>query len=148
MLLSDDGIGSRVSAELRKRKWLAGAQIVDAGCALASVLLSHEEADVIVILDAVKGGGAPGDVYRFRIDELPGVRRARSPYKSVHEIGLEDSVALARLAWRRTPDIIAIGIEPASLETGLELSPALSLRFGSIVDYVEKEIKRMAEGGE
>jgi len=146
-LLSDDGIGPRVCAELAKRKLPAGVQITDAGCALSTVLLSHEEADAILILDAVRGGGTPGDVYSFPIDELPGPRRARSPYKAVHEIGIEDSVALARIAWGKNPDITIIGIEPASLEIGMELSPALARKFGAILNLIETEVKRMAEGG-
>ena len=67
-LLRDEGVGCHVAHAL-DRIPVRDVQIVDAGTSF-DVLQLHEDADKLIIVDAVKGGGMPGQIYRFELDDL------------------------------------------------------------------------------
>ena len=71
ILLSDEGVGIRVVEELRKRELPEGVELHD-GATLGLTLLNFlDGADKAIIVDAVKAGGNPGDVYCFHFKEIP-----------------------------------------------------------------------------
>jgi hydrogenase maturation protease len=99
------------------------------------------EADRLIIVDAVKGGEAPGSIYRFDIKDAPTYPDA---YKtSVHQIGILEVVHLSELVGK-TPETVIIGIEPRSLDMGMELSPEVEAKLPRIIELVFEEVNRPA----
>ena len=144
ILLKDDGIGVRV-AEYIKEKRLLPPQIdvVDGGTGGIQLISIIKDADCLIIIDAVKGGGRPGNIYRFTIDDIP-VNIAQKT--SLHELGLQEVFALLDLSEGKRPEtVIIIGIEPGEVAYGMDLSPKLKAvvpkAAGVVVDEVEKIFK-------
>lgn len=92
----------------------------------------------MIIIDAVKGGPPPGSIYRFEIGEG---RNCPSGFKtSVHQIGILEVLDLSELIGK-TPHTTVIGIEPKSLEIGMELSPEVNGKIPRVIDLILKELK-------
>jgi hydrogenase maturation protease len=97
------------------------------------------DADRLIVVDAVKGGAAPGSIYRFDIEDAPS---SPEEYKtSVHQISILEVVHLSELVGE-TPMTTIIGVEPKSIDMGMELSPELEAKLPKIIDLVFEEIKR------
>ena len=63
VLLGDEGVGCHVAHALEELS-LPDVKVIDGGTCPDALQLV-EGADKLVIVDAVKGGGMPGQVYRF-----------------------------------------------------------------------------------
>ncbi len=144
-LLSDEGVGVAVAKELMNEKLPAGVHVMDAGCALLNVLIDLDEFDKVIIVDAVSGGGKPGDIYRFDSSALADKASAPRCSASLHEIGILESIAMAEISGAKVPPITIIGVEPAKLELGTELSDQLKSKIPDIVRILKNELAETPE---
>lgn len=124
ILLKDDGIGVRVVEYIKEKKLLPPQiDVVDGGTGGIQLISIIKDEDCLIIIDAVKGGGRPGSIYRFTIDDIP-VNIAQKT--SLHELGLQEVFALLDLSEGKRPEtVIIIGIEPGEVKYGMDLSPEL-----------------------
>lgn len=140
LLLSDEGVGVHVANELVKLELPPGVTVVEGGTDGFRLINVITEADRLIVVDAVKGGGAPGSIYRFDINE---VQNCPSGFKtSVHQIGILEVINLSGLIGK-TPQTTVIGIEPESLEMGMELSPEVKAKIPRIIELIKEELKRI-----
>ena len=142
VLLRDEGIGCHVAHALEEIP-LPDVKIIDGGTC-PDVLQFIEGADKLVIVDAVKGGGAPGQIYRFRLEDITLEQR---PFLSLHDVGLVDSLMLMQF-WRKTREAVIIGVEPREINWGLELSPELQEKMPQIIDAILAELNNTNPKGE
>jgi hydrogenase maturation protease len=134
VLQQDDGIGVRVVEALQARGLPSGVQAFDAGTSPDAYYLA-EGADKLILVDAVKAGGAPGSVYRLRLEEAEGLPAAGS----VHEIGLIDGLRLLELSGTKPKQVVIIGVEPREVGLGMELSSELEGKLEQIAERVLEE---------
>lgn len=73
VLLSDEGIGVHVANELSTMELPPGVSVVEGGTDGFRLLNIITETDRLIVIDAVKGGAAPGSIYRFNVDEVKNV---------------------------------------------------------------------------
>jgi hydrogenase maturation protease len=140
LLLSDEGVGVHVATELMKMDLPQEVSVVEGGTDGFGLLNIITEADRLIVIDTVKGGGAPGSIYRFNIDK---VQSCPSGFKmSVHQIGILEVVNLSGLIGK-TPHTTVIGIEPKSLDIGMELSPEIKAKIPRIIELVLAELKNL-----
>ncbi|MDP2754162.1 MAG: HyaD/HybD family hydrogenase maturation endopeptidase [Nitrospirota bacterium] len=140
LLLSDEGVGVHVANELVKLELPPGVTVVEGGTDGFRLINVITEADRLIVVDAVKGGGAPGSIYRFDINE---VQNCPSGFKtSVHQIGILEVINLSGLIGK-TPQTTVIGIEPESLEMGMELSPEVKAKIPRIIELIWDELKNL-----
>lgn len=145
LLLSDEGIGVHVANRLMDMELPPGVRVVEGGTDGFKLMNVVVEADRLIVVDAVKGGGPPGSIYRFDIHDAPSSPDA---YKtSVHQIGILEVVHLSELIGE-TPETTIIGVEPKSLDMGIALSPELEAKLPRIIDLVFEEIRRPFGGSE
>ena len=142
VLLRDEGIGCHV-AHVLERVPLPDVEVVDGGTC-PDLLQLLEDADKLVIVDAVKGGGVPGQIYRFRPQDIT---LDQKRVVSLHDMSLVDSLKLRQL-WHNTADTVIIGVEPKELSWGLELSPELEEKVPQIVDVILDELNNTKPKGE
>ena len=142
VLLRDEGIGCHVAHALESVP-LPDVEVVDGGTC-PDLLQLAEYADKLVIVDAVKGGGMPGQIYRFRPQDITLDQKG---FVSLHDMSLVDSLKLTQL-WHNTVDAVIIGVEPKELSWGLELSPELEEKVPQIVDIVLDELNNTKPKGE
>jgi hydrogenase maturation protease len=138
VLLRDEGIGCHVAHALEEIP-LPDVKIIDGGTC-PDVLQFLEDTDKLVIVDAVKGGGTPGQIYRFHLEDIT---LEQKPFLSLHDVGLVDNLMLMQL-WHNISEAIIIGVEPGEINWGLELSPELQEKMPQIIDTILSELNTSA----
>jgi hydrogenase maturation protease len=142
VLLRDEGIGCHVVHALEGIP-LPDVKIIDGGTC-PDVVQFLEGADKLVIVDAVKGGGTPGQIYRFHLKDIT---LEQKPFLSLHDVGLIDSLMLMQL-WHNIDETVIIGIEPREINWGLELSLELQEKMPQIIDAILSELNNTNPKGE
>lgn len=125
ILLTDDGVGVHAVRQLQQDP-PEGAIVAEVGTAVLDALPLLEDVDVIVAIDAVQAGGSPGTVYCFDLDEVD-----RRQDLSLHDYGI--AAAVQALPPEGRPDVTIIGVEPAVLDYGMQLSPAVRAALPQVV---------------
>jgi hydrogenase maturation protease len=145
ILLSDEGVGPKVAWRLKAEyRFPPNVEIYDGGTTGLGLLPYISEADYLVIVDAINGPGEPGSVYRYTVDDF----ELNIPKKmSIHDVGLIECLALAELDGRIPRQTIILGVKPASLKPGMELTDAVASKVDMLVEMVVKEIGEMGFGG-
>jgi len=138
ILLKDEGVGCHVVHALEGIP-LPEVKIIDGGTC-PDVLQLLEDADKLVIVDAVKGGGTPGQIYRFHLEDIT---LEQKPFLSLHDMGLVDNLMLMQF-WRNIGEAVIIGVEPREINWGLELSPELREKMPQIIDAILSELNTSA----
>ena len=138
LLLKDEGVGVHIAHALQQVNMPHGVEIIDGGTS-PDLPAYFDEADKLIIIDAVKAGGEPGTAYRFHPDDLtPEAERAIS----VHQFGLGQSLKMMSLMGNKPKEIVIIGIEPKEIGWGTELSAELEQRVPEIIKVVVGEISQ------
>jgi hydrogenase maturation protease len=141
-LLRDEGIGCHVAHALEDIP-VPDVEIIDGGtCPDLSQFLEY--ADKLIIVDAVKGGGTPGQIYRFHLEDIT---LEQKPFLSLHDVGWLDSLILMQHR-HNIDEAVIIGVEPGEIDWGLELSPELQGKVPQIVDTVLSELNNASPKGE
>lgn len=139
LLCRDDGIGVRIAVEMQGIDKYSKIRIVDGGTAPDLIGLLDDRVNKLIIVDALRGGGRPGDIYRLELHEE---NISEGPAASLHGMGVLDSLMLMRQLGQQPPQVILIGIEPADVSHGLHLSPVIEAMIPSIIGAVESEFER------
>lgn len=139
LLLRDEGFGVHLIKILRKEDLgYPNVEIVDGGTSPEIVSLV-EGASKLIIIDAVKGGKEPGTIYRFNIND---VSFTNSPMGlSLHQMGVADSLKMLELLGKQPKTTIVIGIEPMTIDYGLELSQEIQGKMPQIIGLIKEEIR-------
>jgi len=142
VLLRDEGIGCHVAHALEMTP-VPDVEVIDGGTC-PDILQLIEGAEKLVIVDAVKGEGMPGQIYRFRPEDITLDQKG---VVSLHDMSLVNGLQLMQL-WHNTGDTVIIGVEPRELSWGLELSPELQEKMPQIIDAVLGELNNTNPKGE
>ena len=126
-LLRDDGVGVH-AARLLKVVLGEQALVVEVGTAVLSALHLFEAADKILAIDAMQAGGQAGAVYTFSPQDVAENDRQLS----IHELNLVGSLRFLPEG-RRAKQIKIIGVEPQTIEFGMELTGALQAALPTVV---------------
>jgi hydrogenase maturation protease len=138
LLLKDEGVGVHLVQKLTDAVDDANVKIVDAGTYPDFPFLVDDSTDKLIIVDAVKAGNKPGTIYRFNLDDID--LDSTLPI-SLHEMGVLDSLKTMALFDRSPKSTVIIGIEPKTIDFGLELSLEIEGKLPKIISLVLKEIE-------
>ena len=138
ILLSDEGIGVHVAHKLQeiKQDGELPVEIIDGGTSPAFFWLV-EGFDRLILIDAVRGGGDPGTVYRFQLENIVPEEKQ---IISAHDLDLMYNLKMMELTGTRPVEVVIIGIEPREIAAGMELSPDLNDKIPHIIKVVKREI--------
>ena len=139
--MADDGIGLWVVEHLARRGLEQGFEavaIADEGTRLLFYLT--ENTDKIVIIDAVDMGLEPGEYRLFKPEDVE-TQGAISGI-TTHEGDILRVLELAASLHYHIPPVTILGIQPAILGPGLELSPALERQFDTYFRVALEEVVR------
>jgi hydrogenase maturation protease len=133
VFLGDDAFGVEVVQRLAREQPPAGVELLDVG--IRGVHLAYQLMDgyeVLVLVDAVSRGDAPGTVTVLE-PTLPHLAPVPlDPHRLEPGPLLASIVALGALPAR----VVLVGCEPADLDEGMGLSPAVDAAVGPAVDAV------------
>lgn len=137
-LLGDDGLGLVVLETLRAG-WEIPAEVslVDGGTWGMNLLPVIEDADPLILADAIDAHQPPGTFLTLERADLP---RYLALKVSPHQIDLREVLALAELRDRLPERTVAIGAQPATLETRYGLSPALQATVEPLATAVAERL--------
>jgi hydrogenase maturation protease len=138
LLLQDEGAGVRALAEFEGNyETPAGVELIDGGTSGIELLQYIQGKDYLIILDVVKSGKLPGDLIRMEGEEVPALFQKKI---SPHQLGLSDLLAAVQLTDKMPLGVVLFGIEPKSIDTGLELSDEVGRNLGELADMVAREL--------
>jgi hydrogenase maturation protease len=129
-LMTDDGMGIHFVRQI-----FAGliplpvtgknVEILDGGT-LGYLLIDRlAGSDALIVIDAANMSASPGEVRTFQ-DEAMDAFLQGNRMSSVHEVGLNDLLQMMSLKGETPRRRALIGVQPASVGWGTELSPALA----------------------
>lgn len=139
-LMGDDGLGLAVLEELRTGYALPpDVELVDGGTWGMNLLPVIEDADELILIDAIDVGETPGTFVRLEHHRLP---RYLATKISPHQVDLRDVLALAELRGTLPADTVALGLQPQSVEFRNSLSDVLRCRIPTLAAAVAQELAR------
>ncbi|MEM8956250.1 MAG: HyaD/HybD family hydrogenase maturation endopeptidase [Pseudomonadota bacterium] len=115
VLWADEGFGVRC-VETLAQNWAfdEDVQILDGGTQGLYLLPFLEEADILLVFDAIDYGLPPGTLKVIDGDDVPAFMGAKK--MSLHQTGFQDVIATARLMGYCPETLILIGCQPEELE--------------------------------
>ena len=139
VLLEDDGVGAVAVADLVDRYEVPdGVCVFDGGTLGLSLLPYIEDADRVILVDAVNADAEPGTLVRLDGDDVaPAVATRLSP----HQVGVADLLDGARWLERYPPRLILLGLVPRSIELHVGLSPRVRDAIGDLVERIVLEAR-------
>ena len=139
ILLRDEGVGVQaVRALLERYEVPSSLEIVDGGTSGLDLLPFIEGRDRVLFVDAVNFGQEPGYLGELNNEKIPAFFAAKS---SLHHLGLADVLAAAQLLDTLPKEVCLIGIQPHTLEPGLELSPVLQARLDDFLEQILAKLR-------
>ena len=142
-LLTDDGVGVQAIRQLRAEPADAAVELVDGGTLNFTLLQYLEDAPAMIVIDAADLDARPGTVRVFEGEEMDrmvaGGRR-----NSVHEAGLADLMAMARLKDCLPERRALITVQPQCIDWGEALSPAVARALPGICERARLLAERWA----
>jgi hydrogenase maturation protease len=138
VLLQDEGLGVRALERLEARYALPGGVRAMDGGTLGLDLLPHlEGVSCLIVIDAVRTGQPAGTVVRL-VDEA--IMPVLALKLSVHQVGLRELLGASQLLGRHPEHVVLWGMEPAHMDWGLALSPAVEAGIDGLVEAVAGEL--------
>ncbi|MHB1000012.1 MAG: hydrogenase maturation protease [Armatimonadota bacterium] len=134
LLLKDDGVGVHAVNELQKAP-PPGTTVVEVGTAVLDALHLLEWADRIIAIDAMQAGGMPGTIYSFTLNDV----MECSQQSSLHELNL--LAAFRFIPDHKKPEILILGVEPLSIDYGLDLTEPVQAALPQLLEAVYAIVK-------
>lgn len=123
VLLADEGVGVHTVRRLEEEyDFPPQVRLMDGGTLGVSLMDYIQSCDYLIVVDAVRGGHAPGSVYRL---EEEGLRKSLGLSDSMHQVDLVDTLIMCELATGKRPDAVVFGMEPKDIPMDA-LNPELS----------------------
>lgn len=141
LLLTDEGVGVHVINRMMEMDFPPEVELVEGGVDGLRLMSVVVGTDRLIVVDAVKGGGSPGSIYRFGPEDI--VSHTDTSKMSVHQIGILEVIRLSGLVGK-LPKTTIIGVEPKSVEVGMELTPEIQSKVPRIIELVSNELKDSA----
>ena len=153
LLLRDEGVGVHVVRALTDQAARGTlsipeeVELVDGGTFGIDLLERLAGRRKVIVVDAVQVTAAetaepskvtPGAILRFTAADL---ERRQTADLSLHQIGLFETLAMARQLGCAVGEVVILGIVPKTLEPGLELSPEVAAALPKVIELVLKEIR-------
>jgi len=142
VLNRDDGVGP-YAVHVLDAEWemAPDVEVIDGGTPGLDLISVLHGAEAVVVVDAVRDRGAPGDVKRYpRAEILRGAPRlAMSP----HEPGLRDALLTMEFQGSTPADVTLWGAIPESVELGPGLTAVGKGAVPALLDGVLAELRRL-----
>lgn len=137
-ILTDEAAGVRaVEALERAYKIPPTVQVIDGGTSGMEMIEDLSNLDFLIVIDVVKTGAAPGTLVKIAGNQIPVFFRNKL---SPHQIGLPDVLASLELLDAIPKEIVVLGVEPISLELGMEMTPTVAEKVPQLVEMAVSEL--------
>lgn len=142
LICSDDGVGVLAAQHLQAQRAALppGVTVLDGGTLGLSLLPYVEDADVLLLLDAVRAEKSAGQLVRLTGEQVITAVRERL---SAHQLGVAELLSAARLQGRYPRRVTLLGLVPAHVGLGTELSAPVAAGLDTLVAAAKLELATM-----
>jgi len=131
ILLKDEGVGVHVVNAIKQRYTFSPAvEIIDGGTLGLDLLPLFEGKEKVLLVDAVDFAKEAGHIDKIEDQNIPAVLLSKL---SVHHIGLSDVLFASDLMDIKPAKITLIGIQPESLDLGLDMTDIISSKVEDLI---------------
>jgi hydrogenase maturation protease len=124
VLMGDDAIGPYILKILESRyEFPTNVVLDDLGTPGLGITSFFSDYDAIILIDAVRADGCPGDLKLYRKDQLVQIRI--QPRMSPHDPALVEALLFAELSGICPEEVLLVGVIPDSCELGCSMTPAM-----------------------
>lgn len=136
----DDAAGLLIARKLREQLPHA-LEVIEQSGEGAALLESWENAESVILVDAVQSGAAAGTIHRFEAhaQALP----SNFFHYSTHAFSVAEAVELARALNRLPPLLVVYGIEGKNFAHGAPLSSEVESAIAEAVVRIQHEAEAM-----
>ena len=140
-LFSDEGFGVRVVEKMEQEyEFSDDVLLVDGGVLGINLLGVISKPKHLIVVDAIKNKGEPGDLHRLEGDAIPERIRAKN---SLHQVDFLEALTLCQ-ALDHVPETVIVGVEPEDIETMcVDLTPITQARMDDVIALVLAELDRL-----
>jgi hydrogenase maturation protease len=140
ILMMDEGVGVHTINAFQKRYRVPDyAEVIDGGSAGLDLLPFIEGREKLLMVDAVNFDREPGYIDILENEEIPAKFSTKT---SLHHLGLLDVLSIVKLSDALPKDMCIIGIQPKSMELGLDMSPEI---WDKVPELVERIVSKLHE---
>ena len=144
ILMQDEGLGVHALNRLTQRYHFPDdLPLLDGGTLGLALLPYVADSTDLLIIDCVDNRQAAGTLVRLEGSDVPAALALKM---SVHQVGLQDLLAASRLQGTLPQRLVLWGIQPASVDWGLELSPTVASSIDELIRAVVQELRGWGVG--
>ena len=138
ILLKDEGVGVHTVKKMMEMDLSPEIELMDGGTMGLNLLFYIEDRKKVIVIDTVATGDHPGTIFRFT-DESLLIDKPR--LRTAHGVDFTDVILTAKMLGTKPDEIVFIGIEPESMEEGLEMTPTIEKRVPTLIKMVMRELE-------
>ena len=139
ILLKDEGVGVHAVEALKKKYGFPEeVRLLDGGTLGLDLLHLIEGMDRVLFVDAVDLKKEPGTIALIEDQDLPSFL---GPKLSMHHVGLSDLLFASSFRGTRPAEIVLVGIQPETLEVGLQISKTVMDRFEKLLQVIVEKLR-------
>lgn len=141
-LFQDEGVGIHIIHELMQGDLAGQVELIDGGTDGLALLGVVEDAERLLVIDAIDGEYPPGTIKRLENEEIPMLSQAKV---SPHQASFQEVLALARFRGRLPSQLVLIGVQAKSLDWGTSLNPEVSSSVPAVMQMVHEQVDRWSK---
>lgn len=139
-LFQDEGVGIHVLPLLEEMfQGDPDIEIVEGLTDGMKLLGPVEDANYLIVIDAINAGVKGGELITLVGDEIPAYFGIKM---SIHQLGFQEVLFAAKLRDRYPEHIVMFGMQPCTLELGLELTEVNQSKLPELADLVGRQVKQ------
>lgn len=138
LMRADDAVGMLAIQAMRAdARTPSSTLLIDGGTLGLDLLHPLDGITHLLALDAIDAGEAAGTILRFAGDAI-----AEMPVtKSVHLLGFSDLIGAMRLMGTAPGEIVVLGVQPARIAWGTELTPVVQTALGRLLEAAYAQLE-------
>ncbi len=133
-LLADEGVGVHAARLLQEERLPETTRVLEVGTSILDALEDLERAERVIVLDAMKGNGSPGDVYKIALADCSGSMTIASMH------GFDIFRVMALMGRSAPPRVLVFGVEPEQVNWSMTLTSSVTRSLPCLLEAVRKEL--------
>lgn len=144
-LYSDEGVGVHMLPLLQdmfEDNCEEELEIIEGATDGMRLLGPVEDTDYLIIIDAINAGKEPGTIISIKNNDIPAYFGIKM---SIHQVGFQEVLFAARIRERLPEEMIMFGVQPKSLELGVELTSTVKDRLVDLANLIKSQVDTWSE---
>lgn len=142
-IFSDEGVGVHILPVLEEIFGNdPGIEIIEGSTDGMKLLGPVEDTDHLIVIDAINAGKPGGTIIKLEGEEIPAYFGIKM---SIHQLGFQEVLFAAKLRERFPKNIVMIGMQPTSLELGVQLTEVNQSKLVDLAEVVRQQVMRWRE---